>query len=86
MKDLNALFGLSKSQAYRKIKSVTGIAPNQLIQELRLRKSLKSLKKNDKTIAEIAFDLGFNSPTYFARVFKKDLTLHLTILQNLKNN
>ena len=69
--NLNALLGLSKSQAYRKIKSLIGVAPNQLIQELRLRKSLKSLKQNGKTIAEIAFDLGFNSPTYFAKVFRK---------------
>ncbi len=69
--DLNELLGLSKSQAYRKIKSLTGLAPNQLIQEFRLRKSLKNLKQKNKTSAEIAFDLGFNSPTYFTRVFRK---------------
>lgn len=68
---LNAPLGLSKSQAYRKIKSLTGIAPNQLIQEIRLRQSLKRFKQNGTTIAEIAFNLGFNSPTYFARVFRK---------------
>lgn len=68
---LYSLLGLSKSQTYRKIKSLTGVAPNQLIQELRLRKSLKNLKQNGKTIAEIAFNLGFNSPTYFAKVFRK---------------
>ena len=68
---LNKLLGLSKSQAYRKIKALTGIAPNQLIQELRLRQSLKAISQNNKTIAEIAYDLGFNSPTYFTRLFKK---------------
>lgn len=68
--DLNELLGLSKSHTYRKIKLLTELAPNQLIQELRLRKSLKSLKQNDKTIAEIAYDFGFNSPTYYAKVFK----------------
>ncbi len=69
--NLNELLGLSKSQAYRKIKTLTGIPPNQLIQELRLRKSLKNLKQNGKTIAEIAFSLGFNSPSYFTKVFRK---------------
>lgn len=68
--DLNALLGLSKSQAYRKIKSLTGLAPNKLIQEVRLRKALKKLKKSGNTIAETAYDFGFNSPTYFTRVFK----------------
>jgi AraC-like DNA-binding protein len=69
--DFNNLLGLSKSQTYRKIKSLTGIAPNQLIQEFRLRKSLKCLKQHSKTISETAYDLGFNSPTYFAKVFRK---------------
>lgn len=69
--DFNERLGLSKSQSYRKIKSLTGVAPNHLIQEFRLRKSLKYLKQNSKTIAEIAFDLGFNSPSYFAKVFRK---------------
>lgn len=69
--DLRTSIGLSKSQTYRKIKALTGLAPNQIIQELRLRQSLKNLKGNSQTIAEIAYDLGFNSPTYFTRVFRK---------------
>ncbi len=68
---LNKLLGLSKSQAYRKIKALTGVAPNQLLQELRLHKSLRSIGQNSKNIAEIAYDLGFSSPTYFTRLFKK---------------
>jgi len=68
---LNELLGLSKSQVYRKIKGLTGLAPNQFFQELRLRKSLKAIGQNNKSIAEIAYDLGFSSPTYFTRLFKK---------------
>ena len=71
LEKLNVALGLSKAQSYRKIKSVTGFSPNQLIQELRLQKSLRALKNNTNTVAEIAYDLGFNSPTYFTRVFKK---------------
>jgi len=70
LEKLNTLFGLSKAQSYRKIKSVTGFSPSQLIQELRLQKSLRALKNNTNTVAEIAYDMGFNSPTYFTRVFK----------------
>lgn len=68
---LNASLGLSKSQAYRKIKSSTGMPTNKLIQEFRLRQALENIKQNNKTIAEIAYDYGFSSPTYFTRMFKK---------------
>ncbi|MGB5821237.1 MAG: nickel-binding protein [Saonia sp.] len=68
--ELGNQLGLSKAQTYRKIKLLTGMSPNTLIRELRLRKSLKALKKNNKTVAEIAYELGFNSPTYFTRVFR----------------
>lgn len=68
---LYGLLGLSKSQAYRKISLLTGMPPNQLLQELRLRKSLVRIQRKSETIAEIAYDMGFNSPTYFTRAFKK---------------
>lgn len=71
IENLNNLLGLSKAQAYRKIKALTGMSPNILIREMRLRQSLEALKWNSKTIAEIAYELGFNSPTYFTRVFRK---------------
>lgn len=73
--ELYSLIGLSKSKTYRKIKLLTKIAPNQLIQELRLRKSLKYLKQNSKTISEISYDLGFNNPTYFTRIFRKRFSI-----------
>ncbi|MEX2437425.1 MAG: nickel-binding protein [Candidatus Paceibacterota bacterium] len=69
-KDLITLLGISKSQVYRKIKLLTDMAPNQLLQEARLQKALLSLTSS-QTIAEIAYESGFNSPSYFTRAFKK---------------
>ena len=63
--------GLSKAQVYRRVKALTGMSPNELIREMRLRKALEILKQKGKTVAEIAYELGFNSPTYFTRVFRK---------------
>lgn len=63
--------GWSKSWVYRKLKSLTGMAPNQFIQEVRLRQALPRLQRGDQTIAEVAFTSGFNSPTYFTKVFHK---------------
>jgi len=69
--DIFTSLGISKSQAYRKVKSLTGMAPNQLIQESRLQKALLKLSNPSESIAEVAYETGFNSPTYFTRVFKK---------------
>lgn len=69
--DLAKELGLSKSQALRKIKSLTGLTPNQLIQETRLQKALESITHSEGTMAEIAYQVGYNSPAYFTRVFKK---------------
>ncbi|WP_273566997.1 helix-turn-helix domain-containing protein [Maribacter halichondriae] len=69
--DLFAEIGMSKSQTSRKIKSLTGQTPNQLIQESRLQSALNKMSQNQKTIAEIAYQSGFNSPTYFTRLFRK---------------
>lgn len=63
--------GMSKSKVNRKVKSLTGMTPNQLVQESRLQRALCIMVQSNKTIAEIAYESGFNSPTYFARVFKK---------------
>lgn len=69
--DLSSRLNMSKAKTYRKIKSLTGQSPNMLIREYRLRHSLKQLRDNEQTVAEIAYALGFNSPTYFTRVFRK---------------
>jgi len=70
-KNLHPALAWSKSQLYRKLKSLTGMAPNQFIQEIRLRQSLKRLRRGDQTIAEVAYNSGFNSPTYFTKVFRQ---------------
>ncbi|WP_149277302.1 helix-turn-helix domain-containing protein [Pareuzebyella sediminis] len=68
---LQDVVGASKAQAYRKIKGLTGLSPNEFIREVRLRRSVEALSKNGKTVAEIAYAHGFSSPTYFTRVFKE---------------
>ncbi|NNE77120.1 MAG: DUF4242 domain-containing protein [Pricia sp.] len=82
---LSKEFGLSKAQMYRKLKALTGMSPNELIREMRLRRSLSALKKNNKNVSEIAYGLGFNSPTYFTRVFRKRYDILPTEFAKLSN-
>lgn len=63
--------GLSRSQFYRKISSITGLAPNDFIKEFRLQKALHLIEKQKGNIAQIAFESGFNSPSYFSKCFHK---------------
>ena len=61
--------GLSRSQVLRRVKSVTGKSVNQLIRKIRLQEALILLKEERKTNAEIAYEVGFSSPSYFSKCF-----------------
>ena len=63
--------GISQSQLYRKVKALTGLTINNYIRNFRLHKSIDLLKNTDKDIAEIAYEVGFKSPSYFSRSFHK---------------
>ena len=63
--------GLSRVQLYRKIKSLTNYAPNELVRIIRLKASEQLLINSEKTISEIAYDTGFSSPSYFTKCFKE---------------
>lgn len=70
--DLNRLSNeicVSRSQLYRKVMSLTGKSPHDFIHDLRMNKALLLLKQNKAGIAEIAYELGFNSPSYFTKCF-----------------
>jgi len=64
--------GMSKSQLYRVLMSATGKSPNQLISAFRLRKAAAILIRHPaKSVAEVAYQTGFTSPSYFSKSFRK---------------
>lgn len=62
--------GMSRTNFYRKVKTVTGLSPIELIKNIRLEAGAKLLKESDMNISEIAQHIGFSSRSYFARSFK----------------
>jgi AraC-like DNA-binding protein len=62
---------MSKSQLYRKTIALTGLSPNLLLKEFRLEKAKGLMKKQRYSIAQITFDSGFTSASYFTKCFKK---------------
>lgn len=70
VEDLGAELGLGRVQLYRKTKALTGYAPNELLRIARLKKAASLLASSEKTVAEITYEVGFSSPSYFTRCYK----------------
>lgn len=67
---ISATLGLSRVQMYRKVKQLTGQSPVELIRLMRLKKAERLLKVTKMTVSEIAYEIGFSSPSYFSKCFK----------------
>ena len=71
MDDLGDDLGISRVQLYRKVKVLTGLSPVELLRQMRLERAKVLLNTTTKTVAEIAYEVGFGTPSYFTTCFKK---------------
>jgi TolB-like protein/AraC-like DNA-binding protein/Tfp pilus assembly protein PilF len=69
--ELAVSVGLSRSMLHRKLKKLSGKSAGDLIAQIRLEKARELLENDVGTSSEIAYRVGFNSPSYFNKVFKK---------------
>lgn len=77
--------GVSRTQLYRKLKSVTDYSPNELVNVIKLKYATNLLLAEHKTISEVAFETGFSSPSYFTKIFKKYYNESPTEFIKIKN-
>ncbi|MDO6472332.1 two-component regulator propeller domain-containing protein [Maribacter sp. 1_MG-2023] len=63
---------LSESQIYRKLKAITDKSTAVFIRSIRLQKAKELIETTNKTISEIAYEVGFNDPSWFSRAFKDE--------------
>lgn len=68
--DLASRMGLGRSQLYRKIKALTNYSPVELIRGMRLKKARTLLTSTERTVSEIAYEVGFSSPAYFTKCYR----------------
>lgn len=61
---------LSRSQLYRKLKSLTGVSVNEFIRNVRLEKAKELIQLGNNNINEICYKVGFTSPSYFTKCYK----------------
>ncbi|WP_424962276.1 helix-turn-helix domain-containing protein [Ekhidna sp.] len=62
---------ISKSTLLRTVKKHTSLSVNQFIKDIRLEHAKVKLRESQSTVAEIAFETGFGSPSYFIKCFKE---------------
>ena len=62
---------MGRSQFYRKIKALTNLSPVELLRDMRLKKARELLLTTDKTVSEIAYEVGFSTPAYFTKCYRE---------------
>lgn len=63
---------LSRVQLYRKVKALTGMSPVELLRKSRVERGRYLLEHTDRSISEIAYEVGFSAPSYFTKCFKDE--------------
>ncbi|MGF7230081.1 hybrid sensor histidine kinase/response regulator transcription factor, partial [Arachidicoccus sp.] len=72
VEDFSQEMFMSRITLYRKILSLTAKTPIEFIRLIRLKRAAKLLTKSGKSIAEIAYEVGFNNPKIFSKNFKEE--------------
>lgn len=70
VEELSRELHMSRVSAYKKLLQLTGKPPIEFIRSIRLKRAAQLLEKSQMTIAEIAYEVGFNNPKYFSKYFK----------------
>ncbi len=62
---------ISRSSMFKKIKSMTGLAPVDFIKEVRLQRATQLIETGEFNISQVAYMIGMNDPRYFSKCFKQ---------------
>lgn len=75
VEDFSQALFMNRVTLYRKLVSVTGKTPIEFIRSIRLKRAASLLAKSGKTVAEIAYETGFNNPKKFAKFFQEEFNM-----------
>jgi DNA-binding response OmpR family regulator len=75
------LLSISRSVLHRKISSLTGESPGELIRRIRLKRASQLIEQNFGNISEISLEVGFSNPSQFARSFHKQFGVSPSVYQ-----
>ncbi|NNK76023.1 MAG: response regulator [Maribacter sp.] len=63
--------GMSRMQLHRKLLAFTGLSTTAFLRSQRLKQAVHILQTSDASINEVAYEVGFNTPSYFIKCFKE---------------
>ncbi|MDN3583854.1 hybrid sensor histidine kinase/response regulator transcription factor [Mucilaginibacter flavus] len=72
VEELSRHLALSRVSLYRKLLTLTGKTPVDCIRTIRLKRAVQLLEKSKLSIANVAYEVGFNNAAYFAKVFREE--------------
>ena len=72
VEELSSKVNMSRVALYKKVLKLTGKTPFEFIKSVRLNHAIQMLEKKEFTIAEISYQVGFNNPKYFTKLFKSE--------------
>ena len=67
--------GLSRVQLYRKVKALTGLSPVEILRKARLTRARHLLQTSEMSVSEVAYAVGFSTPSYFSKCYKEEFDL-----------
>lgn len=71
VEDLCVELGVSRSRFFKRVHVLTGKSPMELIRNIRMQHAAQLLGRSQLSVSEIAYQVGFNNPRYFAKYFKE---------------
>ena len=69
--ELVSKIGIGRSVFFKKLKSLTGLAPIEFIREVRVKRAAQLIESGEYTISQVTYMVGCNDPRYFSRIFKQ---------------
>ncbi len=71
IEDFSRDMGMSRVNLYRKLHSITGLSPTEFVSNVRLKRAAQLLDQGNMTVVEVSYSVGFSTPSYFTKSFKK---------------
>ena len=71
--DLVQEMAVSRSVFFKKLKTLTGLAPVEFIKEIRINRAVQLIETGEFSMTQIAYMVGINDPRYFSKCFKQKM-------------
>ncbi len=75
VEELSRQMNMSRVSLYKKVLMLTGKSPIELIRSIRLKKAVYLLENSQMTISQISYEVGFNTPSYFTKLFREEYNI-----------